>query len=71
MTRIIKTIEIEDQPAVALFDTGAVYTYVRGALVRDAPNRAMVPPARVGLGGRRLRFANIASCKEKTRGWNF
>ena len=29
MARIVKAIEIEGQPAVALFDTGAVYTYVR------------------------------------------
>ena len=53
MARIIKTIEIEGQPAVALFDTRAVYTYVCAALVRDVPKRIMVPPARVGLDGTR------------------
>ena len=49
MGRIIKTIEIEDQPAVALFDTGALYTYVRSSLVQKAPRRAMIPYARVAL----------------------
>jgi len=32
MARTITTIEIEGQPALALFDTGALYTYVRSAL---------------------------------------
>lgn len=54
MARIIKIIEIEGQPAVALFDAGAVCTYVRSPLVREAPKRAMIPPARVGLGGREI-----------------
>lgn len=33
MGRIIKEIEIEGQSAVALFDTGAIYTYVREGLL--------------------------------------
>jgi hypothetical protein len=33
VAQIIKTIEIEGQQAVALFDTGAIYTYVRSPLV--------------------------------------
>jgi hypothetical protein len=32
MGRIVKQIEIEGQPATALFDTGANYTYVRADL---------------------------------------
>jgi len=32
MARIVKTIEIEGRPAVALFDTGALYSYVRSSL---------------------------------------
>jgi hypothetical protein len=34
MARTITTIGIEGQPALALFDTGALYTYVRSALIR-------------------------------------
>ena len=71
MARIIKTIEIEDQPAVALFDTGAVYTYVRGALVRDAPKRAMVPPARVGLGGKEIEIREYCILQGRIEGLEF
>jgi hypothetical protein len=71
MGRIIKTIEIEDQPAVALFDTGAVYTYVRGVLVRDAPKRAMVPPARVGLGGEEIEIREYCILQGKIEGLGF
>lgn len=39
MARVIKEIEIEGQPAEALFDTGAIYSYVRSHLVRAAPRR--------------------------------
>ena len=31
MSRLIQTIEIEGQPAVAVFDSGTVNTYVRSA----------------------------------------
>lgn len=39
MARIIKTIEIEDQPAVALFDTGTMYK------LRAFPSRTRGPQA--------------------------
>ena len=39
MARIIKTIEIQGQPANALFDTGAVNTYVVSSLVVAPPVR--------------------------------
>jgi len=51
MGRIIKQIEIEGQPATALFDTGANYTYVRADLVQNAPRRRVAYPVRVALGG--------------------
>ncbi|HIE28909.1 TPA: hypothetical protein EYP66_16670 [Candidatus Poribacteria bacterium] len=44
MSRIIKTIEIEGVPTVALFDTGALYTYVRSSLAQDAPRIKMPSP---------------------------
>lgn len=67
MARILKTTEIEGQEAVALFDTGAIYTYVRAPLMRDVPKKAMIPPARVGLGGGKLIFRNYASFRERSR----
>lgn len=71
MARSIKSIEIEGQPAVALFDTGAIYTYVRSSLVRDAPRRAMTPPARVGLGGREVQILELCLVQGKIEGLNF
>ena len=53
MSRVIQTIEIEGQPAVALFDSGAFHSYVVRRLVEDIPHR-LVPVARpyeVALGG--------------------
>jgi hypothetical protein len=38
VARIIKEIEIEGKPAVALFDTGAVYTYMRSSYLTNVPN---------------------------------
>jgi hypothetical protein len=54
MGRIVKQIEIEGQPATALFDTGANYTYVRADLVQNAPRRRMSPPITVALGGQEI-----------------
>ncbi|MBM4047437.1 MAG: hypothetical protein FJ279_20215 [Planctomycetes bacterium] len=71
MSRIIKTIEIEGHPAVALFDTGAMYTYVRSSLVRGTPRRAMVPPARVGLGGREVQIHELCFVQGKIEGLDF
>ena len=51
MARIIKTIEIEGQPAVALFDTGAVHTYVCEDFIEHAPRRAVAESFRVALAG--------------------
>ena len=71
MARIIKTIEIEEQPAVALFDTGAIYTYVRAPFAREAPRRAMVPPARVMLGGRDIEIRELCFIQGKIEGLDF
>jgi len=59
MARILKTIEIEGQPALALFDTGAVYTYVRSALFRGAPARLVTRSARVALGGKGIEIREL------------
>jgi len=71
MARIIKTIEIEGQQAVALFDTGAIYTYVRSPLVRGTPKRAMIPPARVALGGKDVEIRELCFIQGKIGGLDF
>jgi predicted aspartyl protease len=57
--RIVKEIEIEGQAAVALFDTGASYTYVRSALLTGFPGRAVPQPVRVLLGGRSIAVREV------------
>lgn len=71
MARIIKTIEIEGQPAVALFDTEAVYTYIRSPLVQEVSRRAMIPPARVALGGRDIKICELCFVEGKIEGLSF
>ncbi len=71
MARIIKPIEIEGQPAVALFDTGAFNTYVRSSLVRGIPRRAMTPPLRVGLGGTPIEIRELCFIAGKIEGLDF
>jgi hypothetical protein len=51
MSRILKQIEIEGKPALALFDTGATLSYIRRELIADVPTRTLRRPYRVGLGG--------------------
>jgi hypothetical protein len=58
MLQIVKAIEIDGVPAVALFDTGALYTYVRSSLAQDAPRISMPSPPRVAIGGRTRRKTN-------------
>jgi hypothetical protein len=71
MARIIKTIEIEGQQAVALFDTGAIYTYVRSPLVRETPRRAMIPPVRVVLGGKDIEIRELCFIQGRIEGLDF
>lgn len=70
MSRIIKTIEIEGQSAVALFDTGAMYTYVRERLVAAAP-ATEVPITKVALGGREIQIRRYCLIKGKVEGLEF
>jgi hypothetical protein len=54
MSRIIKEIEIEGKGAIALFDTGAMYTYVLNDYVRKSAKKAVRKPYRVALGGKTI-----------------
>jgi hypothetical protein len=71
MGPIIKGIEIEGQPAVALFDTGAVYTYVREGLVAKSPRAAVVAPFRVILGGQSIQVRELCLMNGKIEGLDF
>jgi hypothetical protein len=71
MARIIKEIEIEGQRAVALFDTGAMYTYVREGLVKQTPRHPVVPPVRVMLGGQSLEIREQCFMNGKIDGLDF
>jgi predicted aspartyl protease len=70
MARIIKTIEIRGQSAVALFDTGATYTYVRSSFLVGAPRQA-VSPVRVVLGGQTIEIAELCLMNGKIEGLDF
>jgi len=71
MSRIIKEIEIEGQSAVALFDTGAMYTYVRESLLAQAPRRAVARPVRVALGGQTVDIRELCLVNGKIEGLDF
>jgi hypothetical protein len=71
MARIIKTIEIEGQPAVALFDTGALYTYARSSLVANLPRVEVPNPPRVGLGGDTIEIRELCFIRGKVEGLDF
>ncbi len=71
MARIIKEIEIQGQPALALFDTGAIYSYVRSILARDAPGIEVPSPPRVVLGGRVIEIRELRLVRGKIEGLPF
>ena|ERR1700704_6058136 len=53
MNRVIKIIEIEGQPAKALFDTGAFHSYLLRRYLEEIPDRfvSVAKPYGVALGG--------------------
>jgi hypothetical protein len=71
MGRIIKTIDIEGQPAVALFDSGAVNSYIRAELVAKAPRSKAARPVRVGLGGQNIDITELCLFNGKIEGLDF
>jgi len=71
MARIIKTIEIEGESVVALFDTGAFFTYVRSSLVPEEARRKVTKPVRVALGGRKIDIKEQCLIEGKIEGLDF
>src|SRR5438046_6561131 len=71
MGRIIKTIDIEGQPAIALFDSGAVNSYVRSDFIASAPRTKAVRPVQVLLGGQRIDTTELCLFNGKIEGLDF
>ncbi|HEV3025822.1 MAG TPA: hypothetical protein VGX76_25285 [Pirellulales bacterium] len=71
MSRVIKTIEIEGKPAIALFDTGAFHTYVSRPFLKKSPRRRVAKPYEVGLGGGTLVVRELALINGKIEGLDF
>jgi hypothetical protein len=71
VARIIKTIEIEGQPAVALFDTSAVFTYVRERLLATALRKPVTEPFRVALGGKTIEIGEWCLIGGRIEGLGF
>jgi hypothetical protein len=73
MSRVIKTIEIEGQPAQALFDTGAFHSYLLRRYLEEMPDR-FVPVAKpygVALGGETFAVREHALINGKIEGLDF
>jgi hypothetical protein len=71
VARIVKTIDIQGQPAVTLFDSGANYTYVRSALLVQAPRITVSKPVRVLLGGQTIDITENCLFNGKIEGLDF
>jgi len=69
--RIIKKIEIEGQTAVALFDTGAVFTYVKQPYLANAVRKPLAAPFHVALGGRDVDVRELCLIDGKIEGLAF
>lgn len=71
MARLIKEIEIQGWPVVALFDTGALYSYVRSDLAKGAPRLKVPTPARVALGAKVIEIHELCLIAGKIEGLDF
>ncbi len=71
LSRIIKEIEIEGQPAFALFDTGATNTYAEKELLKTVSFLPVPEPYRVALGGRAIEVKEVCLLRGKIEGLGF
>jgi hypothetical protein len=69
--RIIKEIEIEGKPGIALFDTGSIHTCIRTQLLLDVPKRTIVKPYKVALGGKEIEVKELCIALGKIEGFEF
>ena len=71
MGRLIKIIEIEGQPAKALFDTGAFHTYVLRKYLESVPLRPVSKLYEVALGGETIEVRERGLINGKIEGLDF
>jgi len=71
MSRIIKEIEIEGKPGMALFDTRAIHTYILNRFLVDVPKRTILKPYKVALGGREIEVREVCVALGKIEGLEF
>ncbi|MBM3239491.1 hypothetical protein FJZ31_24625 [Candidatus Poribacteria bacterium] len=71
MGRLIKKIEIEEQTAVALFDTGTLFTYVKQPLLANAVKKPLAAPIHVAPGGRTIEVREFYLIDGKIEGLAF
>jgi len=71
VARIVKEIEVQGRPAVALFDTSALYSYVRSSFAKDAPRLKVPVSVRVILGGKTIEIQEVCFITGKIEGLDF
>jgi len=71
MGRIVKEIEIEGKPGIALFDTGSIHTYIRSRLLLDVPKRTIRKPYKVAPGGTQIEVRELCVALGKIEGLEF
>ncbi|MEW6618091.1 MAG: hypothetical protein AB1422_01855 [bacterium] len=68
MSRIVKKIEIEGKEVMALFDTGAMHTYVCNEIVGSAPTIIIPEPYKVAFDGRIIEVKKLCLLWGKIEG---
>ena len=71
MARIIREIQIEGKPGIALFDTGSMHTYIRSQFLVDVPKRSITKPHRVALGGNQIEVRELCVALGEIEGLEF
>ncbi len=71
MGRIIKEIEIEGQPAFALFDTGSTNTYIERILIENVPKRLVPESYKVAMGGETIEVKEVCTVIGRIEGLSF
>lgn len=71
MARIVKTIEVEGKDVVALFDTGAIHTYVQRSLTEGVPRRSILKSFKVALGAKEIEVNEFCLIHGRIEGLDF
>ena len=71
LMRIVRDIEIEGQNVKALFDTGAINTYVIKGILKDVPIRTVREPYTVALAGSVIEVKEYCAIEGKIEGFGF